>query len=315
MTYKKHFLILVSLIGALALTYAVSVIVTSYSGSVSSMYSWLDSRLAARTVRIVMSAQENEEEIELVKKSNQWFVLYNGAEFPARQIRIEDFINIFTAKSSWPVRSSSASTHSRFGIDQAQARVTIFGENTTLLDLLLGSDDIFRNETYFRKAGQNEVRSGSSTVKTYITGSISSWYNLRLVPETENGSLDVSSVQKLSVYTPQEVQVFTRKNRGWEISGINVQKPDFSAIESYARGILTIEGDNFDDSITASDSSLDLISIMLELGNGRIVTIRLSDADESGRRYAHVAGKDYIYVIPTWMGNRLFRDASSFEMQ
>ncbi|MCL2211351.1 MAG: DUF4340 domain-containing protein [Treponema sp.] len=313
MTYKKHFIYLVSLIGALALIYITSVIITTYTGSGTSMYSWLDSKLALRTARIVMSAEGNE--IELVKKSGQWFVLHNDTEYPARQLRVEDFINIFTARSSWPVRSSSASTHSRFGIDQGQARVTIFGENTTLLDILLGSDDILKNETYFRKAGQNEVRSGLGNIKTYITGPINSWYNLRLIPETENGSLDVAGVQKLSVYTPQGVQIFTRKNRGWEIAGINVEKPDFNAIENYARSVLTAEGDNFDDSITASDPMLDLISIMLELGNGRIVTIRFSEADESGRRYAHVAGKDYIYVIPTWIAGRLFRDASSFEMQ
>jgi len=313
MTYKKHFLILVSLVGALALTYAISVIVTAYAGSGSSMYSWLDPKLASRTARIVMSADGNE--IELVKKSNQWFVLNNGIEYPARQMRVEDFINIFTARSSWPVRSSSASTHSRFGLDQGQARVTIYGENTALLEVILGSDDIFRNETYFRKAGSNEVRSGSGAVKTYITGSVNGWYNLRLVPETENGSLDVSSVQKLSVYAPEGVQVFTRKNRGWEISGIAVEKPDFSAVENYARAVLNTEGDNFDDTISASDPMLDAISIMLELGNGRVVTIRISVADESGRRYAHVAGKDYIYVIPTWAANRLFKDASSFEMQ
>ncbi|MCL2196359.1 MAG: DUF4340 domain-containing protein [Treponema sp.] len=313
MTYKKHFLILVSLIGALALTYAVSVIVTSYAGSVSSMYSWLDSKLTSRTVRIVMSADENE--TELVKKSGQWFVLHNGAEFPARQMRVDDFINIFTSKASWPVRSSSASTHSRFGIEPPQARVTIYGENTTLLDIILGSDDVFRNETYFRKAGQNEVRSGSGAVKTYITGPINNWYNLRLITETENGSIDVSSVQKLSVYTPQGVQIFTRKNRTWEIAGIDVQKPDYNSVENYARTVLNAEGDNFDDTISASDPMFNYISFMLELGNGRVVTIRLSDPDESGRRYAHVAGKDYIYAIPTWMGSRLFRDASSFEMQ
>jgi len=313
MTYKKHLIYLVSVIGALVLIYAISLIVSSYSGSASSAYSWLDSKIAGRTARIAMSAENNG--IELVKKSNQWFVLNNGIEYPARQMRVDDFLGIFTAKSQWPVRSSSASTHSRFGIDQGQARVTIYGENTTLLDVVLGSDDIFKNETYFRKAGQNEVRSGSSAVKTYITGPVNNWYNLRLIAETENGKLDVDSVQKLSVYAPQGVQIFTRKNRGWEITGIHLEKPDFNSIENYVRSILTMEGDNFDDTVSASDPALDFASVMLELGNGRIVTIRLSDADESGRRYAHVSGRDYIYIIPTWMGNRIFREASSFEMQ
>jgi len=312
MTYKSRLIFLGTLIGVLLVTYIVSVIFTSDIGYKSSSYTWLDSKTAEKTIRIVI--KDADDEFELKKKNNQWFVSHNGLEYPAKQLRVEDFLKILTIRSAWPVRSTSASTHERFGLEQSASRVTIYGE-TVLLDLVVGNEDIFKNEIYLRKAGQNEVRAGDNAIKSYISSPVNSWYNLRLIPETENGSLDISGVQRLSVYTPQETQVFSRKNRKWEISGVSVEKPDQSAVDAYIRQILTVEGDNFEDSVDGADPMFDRTSIVLELGNGRIITIRLSDADETGRRFAHVSGKDYIYSIPVWQMDKLFKSASSFETQ
>jgi len=312
MTYKNRLIFLGTLIGVLAVTYIASVIFTSDIGYKSSSYTWLDSKTAEKTIRIVIKDADNE--IELKKKNNQWFVSHNGLEFPAKQLRVEDFLKILTIRSAWPVRSTSASTHERFGLEQSASRVTIYGE-TVLLDLIAGNEDIYKNEIYLRKAGQNEVRAGDNAIKSYISSPVNNWYNLRLIPETENGNIDISGVQRLSVYTPQETQIFSRKNRKWEISGISVTNPDQSAIDSYIRQILTVEGDNFEDSVNSADPMFDKTSIVLELGNGRIITIRFSDADENGRRFAHVSGKDYIYSIPTWQADKLFKSASTFETQ
>jgi len=312
MTYKNRLIFLETLIGVLLVTYIASVIFTSDIGSKSSSYTWLDSKTAEKTVRIVIKDADNE--IELKKKSSQWFVSYNGLEYPAKQLRVEDFLKILTTRSAWPVRSTNASTHERFGLEQSVFRVTIYGE-TVLLDLIAGYEDVYKNEIYLRKAGQNEVRSGDSAIKSYISSPVTGWYNLRLIPETENGSIDLKSVQRLSVYTPQETQVFSRKNRKWEISGISVGNPDQNAVDTYIRQILNVEGDNFENSVNSEDPMFDKTSIVLELGNGRIVTIRFSDADETGRRFAHVSGKDYIYMIPKWQADKLFKNASTFETQ
>jgi len=313
MTYKNHFIALVALIAVLTVAYITSVIVTSDIGYKSSSYTWLDSKTAEKTVRIAIKDADNK--IELKKKNNQWFVSHNGIEYPAKQLRVEDFLKILTIRSSWAVRSTSANTHERFGLAQTDgqsvSRVTLYGE-TTLLDLIVGNEDVYKHEIYLRKAGQNEVRSGDSAIKSYISSPVTSWYNLRLIPETENGSLDINGVQRMSVYTPKETQVFSRKNRRWEISGITVENPDQAIIDSYIRQVLTAEGDNFDTSINSADPMFDKISIVFELGNGRIVTIRFSDADESGRRFAHVSEKDYIYSIPTWQAEKLFKNAESF---
>jgi len=312
MTYKNRLTFLGTLIGVLLVVYIASSVFTSDISDKSSTYAWLDSKFVSKIQKIAL--KDNEDEIDLIKKGGQWFVADNKFEYPARQLRVEDMLKILTTRSSWAVRSTSASTHERFGLQQSASRITIYSE-TVLLDLLIGNDDIFKNEIYLRKAGQNEVRAGDGAIKSYVSSPVTSWYNLRLIPESENGSIDLSSVQRLSVYTPQETQVFSRKNRKWEVSGIKVEKPDHTVIDNYVRQIITTEGDNFEDSVKADDPMFDKISMSLELGSGKIITIRFSAADESSGRFANVSGKDYVYFIPSWSAGKLFRSASSFESQ
>jgi hypothetical protein len=312
MTYKNRLIFLGTVIAALLIAYIAGIIFNSDIGAKSSSYVWLDSKSAEKIIKITIKDEDNE--FELRKKNSQWFVLHNNLEFPAKQLRVEDFLKILTTRSAWPVRSTSASTHERFGLEQSASRITIYGE-TVLLDFLAGYEDVLKNEIYLRRAGQNEVRSGDNSIKSYISSPAASWYNLRLIPQTENGSIDTGSVQRMSVYTPQETQVFSRRNRKWEITGISVENPDQNAIDVYIRQILTIEGDNFEDSVYSDDPVFDKTSMVLELGSGQIVTIRFSDADEAGRRFAHVSGADYVYMIPTWSAGRLFKNSSDFEMQ
>jgi len=314
MTYKNRIIFLVSIIGVLVCAYTVSLILNSnFAGARSSSYVWLDSKSAERTTRIAINAGENQ--FELAKKTNQWFVLHNGLEFPARHVRIDDFLSVLTTRSAWPVRSSSESTHERLGFNEYSSRVTIYGEYSVLLDLILGNDDIFRNETYFRKAGLNEVRSGDSSLRVYLTGPVTAWYNLRLIPESEGNNLDADSVQRLTVFSGGETQIFSLINRRWEVSGVTVANPSQQAIENYVRSILNLEGDNFVDSVSRDDPMFNDSRITLELGNGRIITIRFSEADEYGKRFAHVNGREYVFSIPIWIAGRIFRDASAFEAQ
>lgn len=314
MTYKKRLIILLSLIAVLSLLYTGSVIYYSDLGRQTS-FSWLDSRSAERINRIVISTEW--ENFELVKRDNSWFIIHNDNEFPARQLRVQDFVNILTQRAAWSVRSNSASTHERFGLTENASRITVYGGsgNTALLDLLIGGDDLIGRETYFRRYGENEVRSGDGSIKAYLSNLVTGWYNFRLIPESEGGNIDVSAVQRLSVFNGEETQVFQRRNRGWIVSGIEVANPNNTSIENYIRAILNVEGDRFESDIYAED--LDNARIILEFGNGRVVTIRLGEPDETGRVNAHVTGSgthNYIYSIPSWSASRLFREAESFEM-
>jgi len=312
MAYKKRLYILLSMIAVMVLLLTGSFVFSSDFGSGQQSFVWIDSKTAERVNRIVLNVYGGE--TELSKRNNMWFVLHNDNSYPARNARVLDFLGILSARSAWPVRSSSASTHERFGLDDHASRITIYGDNAVLLDLLLGNDDVLRNETYFRKYGQNEVRSGDSAIKTYLNSPVSSWYNLRLVPDSESGQFDISSVQRLSVYTPSGTQVFTRRSRGWEITGMEISNPDIPAIENYIRAIVNTEGDGFDESVFHNDPLFDDSRIVLEIGTGRVITIRLGEADDTGRRLAHVSGSNYIYSIPAWAANRLFREADNFEM-
>jgi len=313
MTYKNKLIFLVSLIAVFALLLTGNIIYNSDIGTKQASYVWLDSKAAEKITKLIFNSEEHEFEISY--RNNQWSVLYNDTVYPARKSRIDDFLSILTTRSSWSVRSSSAATHDRFGLAHSFSNIKVYAENALLLDLLLGNDDIFKNETYFRKAGQNEVRSGDSSIKTYVTGPITSWYNLRLIPESEGSSVlfDINSVQKLSVYSSDDTQIFSRRNRTWTIEGVD--NPNVSVIESYIRTIINTEGDGFAEPETITSDFNNGDRIVLEFGNGRIITIRLTEGDDTGRRYAQVSGKDYIYSIPSWSAGRLFRDIEGFKNQ
>ncbi|MCL2805543.1 MAG: DUF4340 domain-containing protein [Treponema sp.] len=317
MSYKKKLYILVSLVAVLALLYIGNIVFYSDLGARQSSFAWLDSKTAERSNRIIVSSQTGV--LELVKQNGKWSVLYDDIFFPARQIRVQDFLDVLTTRSAWPVRSSSASTHERFGLDDDASRITIYGEDAVLLNLLVGDDDAMGRETYFRKEGNNEVRSGDSGIKIYTTGSIGNWFNYRLIPETEGGQLDFNSVQRMSVYTSSETQVFSRRNRTWVISGIEVANPDIPGLESYIRTVINTEADSFSDSVFHDDPLFEQSRIVVEFGNGAVYNIRLGEGDDIGRLFAHVSkgdqGEPLIYSIPAWAAYRLFKEAESFEKQ
>jgi len=313
MTYKKNLIIHLSIIAALALIYTASLVLDpERTAARSGVYVWMDSRLVSGVNRIVLSSQG--ENRELVKRNNKWFVLYNENEYPARQARIEDFLMLFTRRIQNPVRYSNAASHARLGLDvETASRITVYADNSTLLDLLVGDQDNTGDEMYIRRAGQNEVRSGEYLIGVYLRGEAGSWYDVKLFPESEDGRLTVDDVQRLLVYTEGEPLIFSRSNWVWSISGVNTQTNQ-SLIESYIYAILIAEGDDFSE-VSADDPELNHSRIILELGNGSVRTIRLSEADETGRRLAHVSGSHYVYSLPAWSAQRLFRDVSEFVVQ
>ncbi|GHV94055.1 hypothetical protein AGMMS50293_03750 [Spirochaetia bacterium] len=317
MTYKKQLTILLSIIGALCLIYILSMVFDPERvGSRSAAYTWLDSKLINQIDRIsISSARETN---LLVRKNNEWFVAHNGKEYPARQLRVDDFIGIFTKRAPYPLRSSSPSSHERLGLaEETAARITISGgAGLPLLDILVGLTDTTGRDVYLRRQGQNEVRSGENKFNAYISGARSSWYNLRLFPESEDAKLDVDGVQRLTVHTAgAEPQVFTRWNREWTFSGLSITDPDMGKVDAYIRGILNTEGDDFDETVSPADPMFDHSRLTLELGNGSVRTLRLSAPGEDNRRYALVSGSDYVYSLAGWAAERLFKTAADFEKQ
>ncbi|MCL2276705.1 MAG: hypothetical protein FWC21_02285 [Treponema sp.] len=314
MTYKNRLIFLLSVIFALLLIYAGSFIFNpDVSNSRSASHVWLDANAADKVNRFVLDNGWNK--FEFIKKNDQWFVKYNNNEYPARRFRIDDFLGVFTARSQWPIRSSSAEVYDRFGLDERASRVTFYDNFSILLDLFLGDDDILGRESYFREAGKSEIRSGDIGVRTYLTSAVTSWYNLRLIPQTENRNVTINDLQRLSIYHEGASQIFSRSGRSWEISGINVENPDMANVVEFINFVLNAEGEDFIDAKTASEIDFNYSRIILEFGNGDIITTSVSGPDEMNKRYAKVSSSDYIYQIPLWVTVRLFRTADSFETE
>jgi hypothetical protein len=319
MTYNKKVMVLSSIIAALALVYVLTIVFEPERAlSRSAAYTWLDPKLADLADRI--SLGDSADPVKLVRKNNEWFVSHNGNNYPAKQLRVGDFIGLLAKRAPYPIRSANAASHQRLGLaENAAFRIVVSGgAGLPLLDLLVGQADQTGREVYLRRQGENEVRSGEDFFTAYIAASRASWYNLRLFPGSEDGGLELDAVQRLTVYDGAQAGaaplVFTRNGRDWAISGMD-NAVETGRTDAYIRGILAAEGDDFSDSIDPEDPLFNHSRITLELGDGSVRTIRLGPPDESNRRFALVPPSRYVYSLAGWTVERLFRDAAYFEKQ
>jgi hypothetical protein len=314
MTYKLKIKVLSGVIAALVLILIFSFVFDPERvNSRSAAYSWLDARQKDAIDRITIN--NGSETFALILRNGSWFVLNDDKEYPARQLRVEDFITALTKSAPYPVRSSNASSHERLSLTEGAPRVTVTGgAGLPLLDFYIGNRDASGRDVYLRRQGQNEVRSGEDVFSSFVGQSANSWYNLRLFPETENGKLSVTSVQRLTVYPPaeegEEIQsyVFTRRGRAW--TSTLIADPDSEKVDSYIQDILNTSGNDFVEK-NSDDPDLHDCRILLELGDGTIKTLRMGP-DTGDGRYAVISGSNMVYSVPSWAVNRLFPDVSSF---
>ena len=321
MIYKKKLSVLSGIIAALALIYILTIIFDpERRGARSAAYSWLDPAETGKISGITISSDG--EVINLARNGGKWFVSRDGKDYPAKTARVEDFIAALAKRAPYPLRSSSASSHERFSLTENQAvRVTVAaGAGLPLLNLLIGQSDLTGQNVYLRKQGQNEIRSGEDIFSAYTKAEITSWYNLRLFPESEGGKLDASYVQRLTVYPPSAGEggethplILTRKGKEWTFN-FELAHPDIKRVDNYVRDIINTSGDDFVTSVASSDSMFNNSRIALELGNGSTITVRLGPPDEDGKCYAAVSGSDWVYSIPGWVIQRLFPGVESFEI-
>ena len=319
MVYKKKLTVLSGLVAALAIVYILTFVFDSERrGYRSDMYTWLEPVLKERIDRIAITTAY--ESTVLVRRGAEWFVSRNGKDFPARRLRVNDFIDTLVKRSPYPVRSSSASSHERLSLTEEQAvLITVTaGAGPPLLQLLVGQEDIMGRNIYLRKQGNNEVRSGEDVFSSYTRQNPSSWFNLRLFPESEDGKLDVTDVQRLTLYPPVDGEnipprIFTRSGRTWIFGGMELIDPDMARVDNYIRDVLNTAGDDFADNVNVSDPLFNNSRIVLELGDGSVRTVRLGPTDEQGGRLASVSGSDWVYLLPSWVSARLFPEPDYFE--
>ena len=319
MTYKTKLTVLSGIIAVLALVYTLSFVFdTDRINSRSAAYSWLDSKQAEEVTQITINSSENK--ITLVQKNGGWFVVTDGSEYPARNLRVADFIRALAKKAPYPVISSNALSHERLSLTgETQVVVTGTGERT-LLNLLVGAQDVSGHNVYLRRQDRDEIRCGEDIFSAYIYANTNSWYNLLLFPESESGKLNVTSVQRLTVYPPAtdapsgEPLIFSRKNKMWFFN-FDVVNPDMEKVDLYIRQILNASGDGFADDTSFFSADYNDCSIVLELGDGSIKSLRMGPpvSDEDPHRYATVSGSNLVYSIPGWVIGRLFPDIPAFE--
>ena len=320
MTYRQKRTVLSGIVAALALIYILTFVFDpNRRGSRSDAYAWLEAGQKEKIDGITITSAG--ETIVLIRRGNEWFVSRGGKNYPARRLRVDDFIEALARRAPYPVLSSSASSHERLWLtEERSVRITVTaGVGLPLLQLLIGQEDIMGRNVYMRKQGQNEVRSGEDIFSTYTRSTAVAWFNLRLFPDSEGGMLDETGVQRLSVYPPAAdgeaipPRIFTRSGRTWIIDGMELADPDMAMVDNYVRDIINMTGNDFEDTVNASDPLLNDCRLVLELGNGSIRTVRIGPAVEDGRRFAAVSGSDLVYVLPSWAASRLFPEPGYFE--
>ena len=324
MVYRKKLILLSGFVGLLAVVYLLTLFFDPERVNArNAAFLWLDPKLQDQVDGIeIAKAGDWDNPVKLLRRGDDWYALIEEAEFPAKGARVEDLLRILSSRGAYAVRGSAASSHERLGLAEGNsARIAVTGgAGLPLLDLLIGGRDAAGQEVYLRKNGRNEVRSGEDTLSAYINGAETAWYNLRLFSSPEN----TDAVQRLTVYPlpaePAEEEgavsegplVFTRNGGGWSIAGLDDESVDSPRVDTYIRGILDAEGENFVPGLDAASAAfINEGRLVLELGNGTSLTITVGTLPEN-KRGATASGSPYVYTLADWTLTRLFRERAYF---
>jgi hypothetical protein len=336
-SFKQRIIIRGSLILALALFLAASLLFSPERVSERrNAYAWLESGSAAAATRIGI---KGETETALVRNNGAWFVEYAGREFPAKSGAVEDLFGALTAKDSYVLRGSAASSHERLNLTgETASRITVSGAgDTPLLDLLIGSSDATGKEVYYRKAGQDDVRSGNNIIAAFLTYSRASWYDLRIFPDSED--LDPGQIYRVTVIAPPNTPppeesadaaagetpaplVIQRTGEGLAVEGLEPEETDTGRVETFVRQLLDSAADDYVPEMDAGEAVFNEGRILIEFSGRPSLIVRfgppLAYNEEDGsvtRRSAVRDNAPYVMALSSWNMGRLFRDRDYFKRQ
>jgi len=331
MVYKKKVIILGASAVFLALAYLITLFFDpSRINARNERFTWLPSgaREEADKIEISGGAVYGNEKLELVFRQGKWFALMNTSdgsqEVPVKQGRVDDIFRLLGTRGAFPRRGSSAASHKDLGLTfsggsdssaDAYRLVIRGGAGLPLLDLLIGQDDASGKEVFLRKNGENEFRSGDKLIGSYVKAERTSWYDLKMFDETP-----IEQVQRIRVnfsgYKGPEDETplvgyidytITRSAENWLMEG-NTTPLDKEKTESWIRGILEAQGDNF---LPANNNLAAVAGIVMELGDGSSLRLRIGEAAEDGKNPA-VSNKPYVYSLPRWTVTRVLRERGFF---
>lgn len=295
----------------------------------TSLYTWLDRTWINQADQIVIKGTGlASDSVMLIRKSDRWFVLADGVEYPTKQEQVTDLFNLLSVRASYPVRSTSQSSHERLGVtEQAASRIIVYGgvSQIPLLDLLIGSGNSTGNEIYLRKNGSNEVRSGADYFTHFSDAKRNAWFDLRLFLFNNDKTLTNEMVQRVSIYKNSAGQnVSYTLSRYAEANGTSwiIDSPsntiiDNTKAESFVRTLLTSEAADFAGShlltntrLTNWDFSFGKVELLLE--DLSVVSIMFGPELENNQHPAIISGKPFVHLIPQWTVERILRDAEYF---
>ncbi|MDR0452326.1 MAG: DUF4340 domain-containing protein [Treponema sp.] len=333
LNFKQKLLIRASITLALALVLAATLVFSPerVSGR-QNAYAWLEGRLADEAARVEI---RGEEEITLARRDGGWFVENSGKEYPAKPDMVEDLFTALTARGAYAPRGSAASLHESLALtDEAASRITVSGGpgGAAFLTLLVGSSDATGREVYYRKAGQDEIRSGDDTIAAFLSYSRPSWYDLKIFPDS--GSLDTGQVYRITVIAPPPGEgadsavgektpgplVILRTGEGWTVEGLSPDETDAGRVETFIRQVLDASADDYVPEMSAGEAVFNEGRILIEFSGLPARTIRLgpplSFNEEDGsvtRRSAVRNDSPYVFALSSWNLARLFRDREYFK--
>jgi hypothetical protein len=303
------------LVLALAVIYGASRIFDS-EGSYerNAAFTWIDKDLLFQADAILLSGLRGS--TELRRRGGLWVIEEGERDYPVKQPRVEDFLNVLSRRGAYPPRASSAGAAERLGLLEGGASRIIIrgGAGLPLLDLLLGKADATGREIYLREAGRNEVRSGEDRFTQYLDSPRTSWYDLRLFPEPSKPETGAVQRVRVSAFGEKNAYAISRDNGGWSFEGDKEIIVDTQKAESWIRSILDAEGEDFNPSVS---DNIDPGggSLTLELGDGSVRTLFIGPPGEEERRDAIVtplSPDGLVYRLAAWTVTRLFREPEYF---
>ena len=315
MEYRKKLIVLGSFAAFLFLVFILSIIFDPARRNIrNERFTWISSASRDQADRIEIF--QRGERIELFLRGGQWFVLDNTLEIPARQGRIDDLFRLISTHGAFPRRGSNASSHGELGLDGSTRLVIRGGAGFPLLDLLVGVEDPSGTEVFLRRSGENEFRSGDRLIGTYVNSSRVSWCNLSFF---EN--MNVSQVQRMHIsffdyhgtgFETEEASftdyTITRSGENWLMGNVIL---DSVKTENWIRRVLEAGGENYL-AIDPSNPISSIAAIRAELGDGSILSIQISAADEDDNSTVELSGLSYLIVISQWTRAQLLRNREHF---
>ncbi|MDR2785175.1 MAG: DUF4340 domain-containing protein [Treponema sp.] len=334
MTFNQKLIIRAAITLALALILAASLVFSPERvRGRQSAYAWMESRLADEAGRVEIRGGT---ETTLVRRGDAWFAEYSGKEYPANPGAIDDLFKALTARGIYTPRGNAASSHERLGLtDETASWITVSGDagGTPLLTLLIGGSDATGKEVYYRKAGQDEVRSGDNTIASFLTYSRTAWYDLKIFPD--GGTLNTEQVYRITVIAPPPAEsgeeaagenapppplVILRAAEGWMVEGLAPEETDANRVETFVRQLLESSADDYVPEMNAGEAVFNEGRILIEFSGLPARTIRLGPplaySEEDGsvtRRGAVQNNSPYVFALSSWNLSRLFRDKEYFK--